>query len=246
MKLKCPECGAPISDENVNLKAGLASCRSCDRMFVVTRRGEELVPAPADKASPKPQPTSPSSEAPPCSFTVDEHDGSLTITFPPCGFGQGWRYLSVAAFALVFAVVLFHHVVVFRPLAFPMFLAGAVLIGLIAVAVVVAGLHVSFGVGKVVLARAEGVFTRRLLGLTWTERAPLDASTRVEPFRARQRARIELFTCGLVIAGKRHKLFRELGDAEMFRLAELVNGFLKRVHAEDFSSLQDRDRELGQ
>jgi len=121
-----------------------------------------------------------------------------------------------------------------------MFLAAAVLIGLIAVAVLVAGLYVSLGVGTITLTRTEGVFARRLFGFTWTERAALDADARVEPFRTRQRTPTELFACGLVIGGRRYKLFRELGDAEMFRLAEAVNGFLKRVRAEDFSRRLDK------
>jgi len=240
MKLKCPECGAPIAEDNVNLKAGIASCRACDRMFVVTRRGGELIPAPADKVARKPEPAAQPLEAGPSSFTVAEQDESLAITFAPCGFGQGWRHLSVAAFGLAFAVVLARSMMEYRPLAFPMFLAAAVLIGLIACAVLVAGLYVSLGVGTITLTRTEGIFARRLFGFTWTERAALDADARVEPFRTRQRTPTELFACGLVIGGRRYKLFRELGDAEMFRLAEAVNGFLKRVRAEDFSKRLDK------
>jgi hypothetical protein len=51
----------------------------------------------------------------------------------------------------------------------------------------------------------------------------------------RQRTRIELFTCGLVVGERRCKFFCDLGDAEMFQLADVVNGFLKRVNAEDFA-----------
>jgi hypothetical protein len=57
----------------------------------------------------------------------------------------------------------------------------------------------------------------------------------VQPFRMRQRTRIELFTCGLVIGQRRAKFFCDLGDAEMFQLADAVNAFLKRVNAEDFT-----------
>jgi len=241
MQLKCPECGAPISEDNVNLKAGLASCRACDTMFVVTRRGEELIPAPADRVAAKPEPAAQPVESSPSSFEVAEDDESLTIMFAPCGFGLGWRYLSVAVFGLVFAVVLAGYLIVYRPFGYPLFVAAAVLIGLIACAVLVAGLYVTLGVGTIRLTRAEGTFARRLFGRTWTEQVAFDSNTRVEPFRTRQHTPIEMFTCGLVIGGRRYKLFRELGDAEMFRLADLVNGFLKRVHAEDFSSLLDKD-----
>ena len=241
MRLKCPECGAPISEDNVNLKAGIASCRACDRMFVVTRRGDQLVAAPADKVSARPEATE--LEVSACSFVVAEDDERLTVTFPPVGFRQGWRYVSVAVFTLIFAVVMTRSVLVYQPFAFFMFLAGAVLIALIAVGILVAGLYVTCGVGTVTVSAAEAEFARRLFAFTWRERATLERGTRVEPFRMRQRRPIELFTCGLVIEGRRCKLFRDLGDNEVFRLADTINGFLKRVHAEDFTKLLDEKRE---
>ncbi len=36
----------------------------------------------------------------------------------------------------------------------------------------------------------------------------------------------------------------DLGDAEMFRVVEVVNGFLKRVNAEDFSRMLASEPEL--
>jgi DNA-directed RNA polymerase subunit RPC12/RpoP len=237
MELKCPECGATIAESDVNLKAGIASCPSCSTMLVIMKRGEELVASPADTVAPRDESAVEEEQAPAPSFTCAEQDDVLTVTFPPCGFGQGWRLLSVALFALVFAAVLAREVLIHRPPAFFMFVAGAVLLAVMALVVAVAGFYVTFGRGAVTLSRTEAVFARTLFGLTWRERASMEGVARVEPFRARQRARIELFTCGLVVGERRYKFFRDLGDADMFRVAERANGFLKRIHAEDFSSL---------
>jgi hypothetical protein len=237
VELKCPECGAAIAESDVNLKAGIAACSSCDTMLVIMRRGEELVASPADTVAPRGESAAEEEQAAPPSFVVVEEDDVLTIVFPPCGFGQGWRLLSVAVFALVFAAMLAHEVLAYRPPAFFMYVAGAVLLGVMALVVAVAGLYVTSGRGTVALSRDGAEFARRLFGLTWRERASMRGVSRIEPFRTRQRARIELFTCGLVIGERRYKFFRDLGDADMFRVAEIVNGFLKRVNAEDFSSL---------
>ncbi len=237
MELNCPQCGAAITEADLNLKAGIASCRACGAMLVVTRRSGELVATPADTVSPRSEPVTHEDEDRPPSFTTSEEDDVLTITFPPCGFGQGWRLLSVAAFAIVFATVLARDVLVHRPPAFFMFAAGAVLLGAMALVMLVAGLYVTFGTGTITMSPVEAVFARRLFGLTWRERAGMQGVTRVEPFRTRQRTRIELFTCGLMIGERRYKFLRDLGDAEMFRVAEVVNGFLKRVNAEDFSKV---------
>jgi hypothetical protein len=241
MELKCPECGAPIDEADVNLKVGLGSCRSCGATLVVTRRDGELVTAPADTVSDRPELAPAEEPHPAASSRVADEGDTLTITFPPPGFGQAWRLLSVAVFAGVFAAMLARDVLIHRPPAYFMFVAGAAFLGALAAGVLIAGLYVAFGVGTVTIQRGEAVFARRLLGITWRERADVRDVTRVEPFRARDRARIELFTCGLVIDGRRLKLFRELGDAEIFRLVDVVNGFLKRLHAEDFSE-EIRDR----
>ncbi len=235
MKLNCPECGAPIDEADVNLKVGLGSCRSCGATLVVTRRDDELVAAPADTVSGRAKPTSTEEPHGAPTFSVADEGDTLTITFPPRGFGQAWRLLSVAVFAGVFAVMLARDVLAHRPPAFFMFVAAAVFLGALAVGVLIAGLYVAFGVGTVTMKRGEAVFARRLFRMTWREAADVGGITRVEPFRARDRGRIELFTCGLVIGGRRYKLFRELGDSEIFRLVDVVNGFLKRVQAEDFS-----------
>jgi hypothetical protein len=237
MELTCPECGTAIAEADLNMKAGLASCRACGAMLVVTRRNEKLVAAPADKVSPKPEHAVAEPDTAARGFAVTEDGDRLTVTLPPVGFGQGWRYMSVSAFVLVFAVVLARYVLVYQPFAFFMFIAGAVLIALIAVGILVAGLYVTCGVGTITVSSAQAEFARRLFAFTWRERAALDQGTRVEPFRLRQRRPIELFTCGLVIGERRYKLFRDLGDNEMFRLADAVNGFLKRVHAQDFTKL---------
>jgi len=234
MELKCPECGAAIAEADLNLKAGIAVCRACDKMFVVTRRGEELVAAPADTVPRRAEPEK-ESAGKRASFTASEADGVLTITFPPKGFGQGWRLLSVAVFAILFAVVLARDVLIRRPPAFYLLLVGAVLLGATSLVMFLGGLYVTFGEGTVTLSRAEGVFRRRLFGFTWSERVSLERVTRVQPFRMRQRVRMELFTCGLVIGERRYTFFSDLGDAEMFQVADMVNGFLKRVNAEDFA-----------
>jgi hypothetical protein len=237
MELTCPECGGAIAETDVNLRAGIASCSSCGAMLVIMKRGEELVASPADTVAPRGEAATDEEQAPAPSFTAVEEDDVLTVEFPPCGFGQGWRLLSVAVFALVFAAVLAREVLVHRPPAFFMYVAGAVLLAMTALVVAVAGLYVTFGRGTVTLSRAEAVFARRLFGLTWRERAAMRGVTRVEPFRTRQRTRLELFTCGLMIGERRYKFFLDLGDADMFRVTETVNGFLKRVNAEDFASL---------
>lgn len=234
MELKCPECGAAIAEADLNLKAGLAACRACDKMFVVTRRGERLVAAPADTVPQKAEPAKESAATPP-GFTTSEHDGVLTISFRPKGFGQGWRLLSVASFAILFAVVLARDVLLNRPPVFHLLLVGAALLAATSVVMLIGGLYVTFGWSTVTISRAEGVFRRRLFGFTWNERVSLKGITRVQPFRMRQRTRIELFTCGLVVGERRAKFFSDLGDAEMFQLADVVNGFLKRVNAEDFA-----------
>jgi small basic protein len=244
MELTCPECGAAIAEADLNMRAGLASCRACGAMLVVTRRDERLVAAPADKVSAKPE-HAPEPEPAARTFVVSEGDDRLTVTFPPAGFGQGWRYVSVAVLALVFAVVLTRTVLVHQPFAFFMFIAGAVFIALIAVGILIAGLYVGRGVGTITVSATQAEFARRLFAFTWRERAALERGTRAEPFRMRQRRPIELFTCGLVINGRRYKLFCDLGDADMFRLADAVNGFLKRVHAEDFSTLLDEKPDAG-
>ena len=243
MELTCPQCGAAIAEADVNLKAGIASCSSCDTMLVIMKRGEELVASPADTVAPRDESAAEQEQASPPSFTAAEEDNVLTIAFPSCGFGQGWRLLSVAVFALVFATMLAREVLVYRPPAFFMYVVGAVLLGVMALVVAVAGLYLTFGRGTVALSWTEAVFARRLLGLTWRERASMQGVTRVEPFRTRQLARIELFTCGLLIGERRYKFFRDLGDADMFRVTELVNGFLKRVNAEDFAGLLSPETE---
>ncbi len=243
MQIKCPNCGAAIDEADVNLKAGLASCRVCSATLVVTERDDELVAAPADTVSPRAQPASETEPRPAPSFTVADEGEALTITFPPSGFAQGWRWLSVGLLAIVFAVMVARDVLAHRPPAFFMFVASAVLLAAVAVGVLVAGLYVTFGVGTLTLRRGEAVMARRVFRLTWRARFNVHDVTRVEPFRTRDRTRIELFTCGLVIGERRIKVFRELGDAEVFRLAEVVNGFLKRIHAEDFSSSLARETE---
>jgi len=40
-----------------------------------------------------------------------------------------------------------------------------------------------------------------------------------------------------MIAGRRYKFFCDLGDSEMVRIADLVNGFLKRTRADNFSKM---------
>ncbi len=240
MELKCPECGAAIAEADVNSKAGIAVCRACDKMFVVTRRGGEFVAAPADTVPPREEaaaqgPAAQEPAARPPGYAAAEAEGVLTITFPPKGFGQGWRLLSVAVFALVFAGVLAHHVLAHRPAAFYMFMAGAVLLGGTALVLLVGGLYLTFGEGAVTLSSAEAVFRRRLFGVTWTERADLADVARVQPVRMRQRTQVELFTCGLVMGARRYKFFCDLGDAEMFEVTDIVNGFLKRVRAADFT-----------
>jgi hypothetical protein len=241
MELKCPECGAAIAEADVNTKAGIAVCRACDKMFVVTRRGEEFVAAPADTVPPREEAAAEETAQRPPGFTTSEADGVLTISFPPKGFGQGWRLLSVAVFVLVFAAVLARHVLVHRPAAFFMFMAGAVLLGATALVLLVGGFYLTFGEGTVMLSPAEAVFRRRLFGLSWIERADLGDVARVQPFRMRQRTRIELFTCGLVMGARRCKFFCDLGDAEMFEVADIVNGFLKRVRAPDFTRALDAE-----
>jgi len=236
MELKCPQCGAVIAETDVDAKTRVGSCRACGAMLVVTRRGGQLVVSPADTVPHAGERATPEGERPP-SFTASEEDESLTITFPKRGFGQGWRLLSVAAFTIVFAVVLARNVLVHRPPAFFMFTAGAVLLGLTALVMLGAGLYVAFGRSTVTISRAEAMFGRRLFGFAWRRRADLSGITRVQPFRMRQRSRVELFTCGLVIGERRYTFLCDLGDAEMFRLADLVNGFLKRVNAEDFAAL---------
>lgn len=246
MELKCPECGAPIAEADVNLKVGLGSCRSCGATLVVTRRDDELVAAPADTVADRAEPAREQEPHPAPGFTVADEGDVLTITFPPVGFGQGWRLLSVALFAGVFAAMLARDMLAHRPPAYFMFVAGAVFVGALAVGVFIAGLYVTFGVGTVTMRQGEALFARRLFGMTWREHVDVQGVTRVEPFRPRDRMRIELFTCGLVMGGRRAKLFRELGDTEIFRLVDVVNGFLKRVHAEDFSSSPSRETESGE
>jgi hypothetical protein len=234
MELKCPECGAAIAEADLNLKAGLAACRACDRMFVVTRRGEQLVAAPADTV-PERAESAKEAAATPAGFTASEHDGVLTISFRPKGFGQGWQLLSVAFFAIIFAGVLARDVLLHRPPVFHLLLVGAALLAATSLVMLIGGLYVTFGTSTVTMSRAEGVFGRRLFGFTWSERVSLEGITRVQPFRMRQRTRIELFTCGLMIGERRAKFFCDLGDTEMFQVADVVNGFLKRANAESFA-----------
>jgi hypothetical protein len=243
MQIKCPNCGAAIDEADVNLKAGLASCRACSATLVVTRRGDELITAPADVVAHRAEPASEPEPPYQSGFTVADQDDVLTITFPPPGLKQGWRLLSVGLLAIVFAAMLARDVLVHRPPAFYMFVASAVLLVAVAIGVLVAGLYVTFGVGTVTLKRGEALFARRLFGLTWRARVDVRGVTRVEPFRTRDRTRVELFTCGIVIGDRRVKVFRELGDAEVFRLVEVINGFLKRIHAEDYSSLLSQPTE---
>jgi hypothetical protein len=234
MELKCPECGAAIAEADLNLKAGLAACRACDKVFVVTRRGEQLVAAPADTV-PERAESAKETAATPAGFSASEQGDVFTISFRPKGFRQGWQLLSVAFFAIIFAVVLARDVLLHRPPVFHLLLIGAALLAATSVVMFVGGLYVTFGQSTVTMSRAEGVFKRRLFGITCSERVSLKGITRVQPFRMRQRTRIELFTCGLMIGERRCKFFSDLGDAEMFQLADLVNGFLKRVNAEDFA-----------
>jgi predicted Zn finger-like uncharacterized protein len=219
MHLSCPDCGAAIPADDVNIDQGLARCRACNGVINVKQA------VGADKHPPVPRPR----VGQPPAFTVEDLGSGVRLSYR-------W-FTWVAVLLTVFCVAWDSFLIVRYSTAFK---AGAPLpTGIFAIPLVAVGVGLTYTVlalylNRTVLVVNDGRLTVRHGPIPWPGRRDVDLSELEQLFceenmtRGRNGAVSYSYTVNCLLKGERRvSLLSSLPDRQKALFVEqLVEGYL--------------------